>query len=143
MTVGLTGVCGAERDWRCPSIGDESPAVSSSQCRMSRHDPNRMPYVAGTLGVIALFLVGVSAPVFMEMFRDFGMDPLPPHLRVVSAIHWWWTVPVGFGIAIALASGRDRWSMWTNRIASATVIVFWVAILLAFALSVFTPVFRL
>jgi hypothetical protein len=41
MTVGLPGVCGAERDWRWPSIGDESPVVSASQCRMSRHDFNR------------------------------------------------------------------------------------------------------
>ena len=102
-----------------------------------------MPYVAGVLCIMAFLLVGLSAPVFMEMFRDFGMAPLPRHLRMVSVTHWWWTVPLGLGVAVVLAKGRQRWSLRTNRITAVTIIMFSIAVVLAFALSVFTPVFRL
>lgn len=92
---------------------------------------------------MAFLLVGLSGPVFMEMFPDFGMDPLPLRLKVVSVLHWWWTLPLGLGVAFVLAKGRRRWSVRTNRIAGVAIIMLSVAILLAFALSVFTPVFRM
>ena len=102
-----------------------------------------MPYVAGTLCILAFLLVGLAAPVFMEMFRDFGIDPLPPRLRIVSVIQWWWTVPLAVGIALLLVRGRTRWSVRASRIAGITIIIVSVAILLAFGLAVFTPVFKL
>jgi hypothetical protein len=102
-----------------------------------------IPYIAGAFCILVFLLIGLSAPVLMEMYTDFGIDPLPFHLKVISMIYWWWTLPFGFVVALTLACGRFTWSIKTNRIAGLAIIILSIGILAIFAISIFRPIFKM
>jgi hypothetical protein len=112
---------------------------------LNRNEPDArlsvMPLVAGTICILALLLVGLSAPVFTKIYHECGIDPLPLRLKVVSMIHWWWTLPAGVAVALVLARGRQRWCVRTNRIVGAITILLSFAVLVAYALSACTVMY--
>jgi len=107
----------------------------------ARKRPIVLPCIAGLLCVLSLFLIGKAAPVFVEMYRVFEIDPLPPNILIISRIHWFWTLPLGSIIAAILIWGSRRWSRRTNLVVDVVCIVSAVTIFMTFAITAFVPVF--
>lgn len=103
--------------------------------------PIVLPWIAACICLLSLLLIGMAAPVFLEMYSGFGIDPLPLHLRIVALIHWIWTVPVGLFIASILIWGTKHWSRVTNLRIDVAAIVVAITVILAFAYAtLFIPV---
>ena len=103
--------------------------------------PIVLPCIAAFLCIVSLFLVGWAAPVFMEMFRDFGVNPLPLHLRVISRLHWVWTLPVGTLVAVGLMWSSRHWPRKTTLSIDTAAIALAIVVFIAFVLAVFQPIF--
>jgi hypothetical protein len=101
--------------------------------------PIVLPCIAGTLCVLCLFVIGQAGTVFPEMYKDFGIDPLPWNVRVISLFHWFWTLPLGIAISVLLIWGSRRWSRKTNRIADVACIVLAILIFFGFTFVAFMP----
>lgn len=101
--------------------------------------PILLPCIVGFLFTLSLFLIGWAAPVFVQMFRDFKIDPLPLNIRIISHIHWLWTLPLGCLVASILIWGSRRWSRKTRLIVDVIAIVLAVIVFIAFVLTTFRP----
>ncbi len=66
-----------------------------------------------TIGVFTL--QGLASGVYVEMYRDFGVDDLWPQ-RIHKFIHWQWTLPVSIMLAIALVLKAKAASPRCNRL---------------------------
>ena len=77
----------------------------------------------------------------MEMFRDFGVNPLPLHLRVISRLHWVWTLPVGTLVAVGLMWSSRHWPRKTTLSIDTAAIALAIVVFIAFVLAVFQPIF--
>ncbi len=104
--------------------------------------PVAAPCVASVLWLLSLLFMGWTAPVFLEMFRDFGVDPLPYPLRLISHLHWHWTLPLGGLIAAGLLWSSRHWSRRTTLAVDAVAMALAVVALIAFFCTVFRPIFR-
>jgi hypothetical protein len=100
-----------------------------------------LPCIAGFLCILSLFLIGWAAPVFMKMYRDFGIDPLPPHLRVISLIHWFWTLPLGAVVAGGLIWSSRRWSRNTTLSINIAAMTLAILVFTGFVFTLFQPIF--
>lgn len=98
--------------------------------------PIVLPCIAGCICILSLLLMGTAAPAFLEMYRDFGIDPLPVPLRVIAIFHWMWTVPVGLLVALVLIWGTRHWSRATNLRIDVTAIVLAITMVVAFAYTI-------
>lgn len=103
--------------------------------------PIVLPCIAGFLCILSLFMIGWVAPVFVQMFQDFGIDPLPVNMQIISHIHWFWTLPLGCVVAAGLIWGFRHWSRKTNHVVDVVAIVSAVIIFVAFAFTAFIPIF--
>ena len=103
--------------------------------------PIVLPCIASFLCILSLFFIGWTAPAFMEMYRDFGVDPLPPHLRVISHIHWFWTLPLGGLVAAGLILSSRHWSRKTTLSIDIAFIMLAILVFIAFVFAVFLPIF--
>ncbi len=63
----------------------------------------------GAFAIGIFTLQGLASGVYVEMFRDFGVDDLWPQ-RVHKFIHWQWTFPLSVVLAVAL--------VWKTRVVS-------------------------
>lgn len=98
--------------------------------------------LAGFFCTVSLFLIGWTAPVFVGMYRDLGVDPLPANIRIISHIHWFWTMPIGCLIAGIMIWGSERW--WSQKASVAvnmTVMSVAVLVLMLFAFTSVLSVF--
>jgi len=99
-----------------------------------------LPYVAGFICILLLFLIGLAAPVFMEMYRCAEIEHLV-RLRAISHIHWFWTLPLGGLIAVGLIWISRRWSrkinLWVDSIAIGLAIL----VFIVFCFNLFRPIF--
>lgn len=104
--------------------------------------PIVFPCIAGFLRVPSLFMVGWAGPVFVEMFRDFGIDPLPLDMQIISRIRWFWIFSLYCLIAAMLISGSRQWARKMNLIVDVLSIVLAVTLSFAFAFTAFLPIFN-
>ena len=99
--------------------------------------PVVLPCTAALLCLLSFSAIGWAAPVFAEIFRDFGVDSL--QLRALSGIHWGWTLPLGCIVAAVLIRGSRQWSRRTNLKVDIAAIIFAIVMLLAFIYTIFVP----
>jgi len=109
----MTGACDVLEKWNKPLV---------------------LPCIAGSLCVISLLLIGVTAPEFVHTTRELVGSPLPLVTRIISHIHWEWTLPLGCMIAAVLIWGSRRWSRQTSNQADKIAIALSVLGFIAFCL---------
>jgi hypothetical protein len=103
--------------------------------------PIVLPCIAAVLCLLFFLLIGWASPVFLEMYRDFGVDPLPLSLRVISIIHWSWTLPLGGLVAAGLVWGSRHCPRKTTVLIDAVAIALAAGLFVMFIVSVFQPIF--
>jgi hypothetical protein len=73
------------------------------------------------------------------MFKDFGIDPLPFNMQIISRIHWCWTLPLGIIVAAGLIWSSRHWSRKTTLRVATAAIVMAILVFVAFILGLQFP----
>jgi len=105
--------------------------------------PIVLPCIAGALCIASLFIIGKAGTAFPEMYRDFGIDPLPWNIRVISLFHWFWTLPLGCLVATVLLWGSRQWTRKRSLLVAGLATVFAVMLFFAFAFIAMMPILHM